>query len=101
MSANVIDPTPFACSYPLLIKNLLRNPVRQFPDQEIVYSNFQRQRYRDLGERVGRLASGLARLGVKPGATVAVMDWDSHRYLECFFAVPMMGAVLHLSLIHI
>ena len=29
-----------------------------------------------------------------PGKTVAVMDWDSHRYLECFFAVPMMGAVL-------
>jgi fatty-acyl-CoA synthase len=24
-----------------------------------------------------------------------VMDWDSHRYLECFFAVPMIGAVLH------
>ena len=23
------------------------------------------------------------------------MDWDTHRYLECFFAVPMMGAVLH------
>ena len=23
------------------------------------------------------------------------MDWDIHRYLECFFAVPMIGAVLH------
>jgi fatty-acyl-CoA synthase len=23
------------------------------------------------------------------------MDWDSHRYLECFFAVPIIGAVLH------
>jgi fatty-acyl-CoA synthase len=23
------------------------------------------------------------------------MDWDTTRYLECFFAVPMMGAVLH------
>jgi len=23
------------------------------------------------------------------------MDWDSHRYLECFFAIPMIGAVLH------
>jgi fatty-acyl-CoA synthase len=23
------------------------------------------------------------------------MDWDTNRYLECFFAVPMMGAVLH------
>jgi fatty-acyl-CoA synthase len=23
------------------------------------------------------------------------MDWDSHRYLECMFAVPMIGAVIH------
>ncbi len=22
------------------------------------------------------------------------MDWDGHRYLECFFGVPMNGAVL-------
>jgi acyl-CoA synthetase (AMP-forming)/AMP-acid ligase II len=28
------------------------------------------------------------------GDTLAVMDWDSHRYLECYFAIPMMGAVL-------
>ncbi|MCE6981637.1 fatty acid--CoA ligase, partial [Pseudomonas frederiksbergensis] len=31
----------------------------------------------------------------KPGDTVALLDWDSHRALECFFAVPMLGAVLH------
>ena len=24
------------------------------------------------------------------------MDWDSHRYLECYFAIPMMGAVLEM-----
>src|SRR5260370_14767213 len=23
------------------------------------------------------------------------MDWDTHRYRECYFAVPMMGEVLH------
>src|ERR1700730_4800249 len=28
------------------------------------------------------------------GTTVAVMDWDSHRYLECYFAIPMLGAVM-------
>ena len=95
MPAKTIDRTPSADSYPLLIKNLLRNPVRQFPKQEIVYGDFRRQTYRELGERVGRLASGLAGLEIKPGDTVAVMDWDSHRYLECFFAVPMLGAVLH------
>ncbi|MBE01675.1 MAG: long-chain fatty acid--CoA ligase [Euryarchaeota archaeon] len=33
--------------------------------------------------------------GVKPGDTVAVMDWDTLRYLECFFAIPMIGAILH------
>ena len=33
--------------------------------------------------------------GVKAGDTVAVMDWDSHRYLECMFAIPMIGAVIH------
>jgi fatty-acyl-CoA synthase len=41
------------------------------------------------------LAGALTALGVKPGDRVAVLDWDSHRYLECFFAVPMIGAVLH------
>ncbi|MBI5896710.1 MAG: fatty acid--CoA ligase, partial [Desulfobacterales bacterium] len=51
--------------------------------------------YTELNARIGRLANALTALGVRPGDTVAVMDWDSHRYLECFFAVPMMGAVLH------
>ena len=26
---------------------------------------------------------------------MGVLDWDSHRYLECYFAVPMIGAILH------
>ncbi len=46
-------------------------------------------------ERVARLANVLSEAGVKAGDTVAVMDWDSHRYLECMFAIPMIGAVLH------
>ena len=95
MSEQLIERTPSAYYNPLLIKSLLDNPIRQFPEQEIVYGDFKRQTYRDLGERVSRLASGFAGLGVRRGDTVAVMDWDSHRYLECFFAVPMMGAVLH------
>src|SRR5262249_50969032 len=65
------------------------------PAQEVVYGDRVRYAYATLAERVARLASALAALGVRPGSTVAMMDWDSHRYLECFFAVPMMGAVLH------
>lgn len=80
--------------YSLLIKQLLITPLAQAPGQTIVYRDVSRYTYRTLRERIGRLASGLQGLGVGHGDTVAVLDWDSHRYLECFFAVPMMGAVL-------
>jgi fatty-acyl-CoA synthase len=93
--SNLIFTTQSAYGYPLLIKNLLFAPVVQNPDQEIVYRGSVRFTYRQFHDRVRRLASALVKEGVKPGDTVAVMDWDSHRYLECFFAVPMIGAVLH------
>jgi acyl-CoA synthetase (AMP-forming)/AMP-acid ligase II len=94
MPDNLIESTPSAYAYPLLIKQLLHTPVAQALQQEIVYQKKLRYTYRDLRERIGRLASGLAAFGARHGSTVAVMDWDSHRYLECYFAVPMMGAVL-------
>ncbi len=90
-----ISKAPSAYSYPLLIKQLLLTPILYAPDQEIVYQDKVRLTYREFYKRIHRLASGLKSLGVKPGDTVAVLDWDSHRYLECFFAVPMMGAILH------
>src|SRR5438132_10901292 len=94
MSASLIEHTPSAYDYPLLIKHLLHTPLATTPEQEIVYRDRSRYTYRTLRQRIGQLASGLASLGLRPGNTVAVMDWDSHRYLECFFAIPMMGAVL-------
>ncbi len=84
-----------AYHYPLLIKHLWHAPLNNNPDQEIVSGNHKRFDYRTLYSRIAKLASGLALSGVKFGDTVAVMDWDNHRYLECFFAIPMMGAVLH------
>ena len=80
--------------YPLIIKKLLGTPLIYSPGREIVYEDRQRYTYRTLNERIQRLAGALAGLGVAGGDVVAVFDYDSHRYLECFFAVPMMGAVL-------
>ncbi len=89
------EKTQSAYSYPLLIKNLLYSPVVDTPRQEIVYRGEKRFTYEQFRRRVCRLANVLVELGVQPGDTIGVMDWDSHRYLECFFAVPMIGAVLH------
>jgi fatty-acyl-CoA synthase len=95
MTGKPIVHAPSAYGNPLLIRSLFRTGLAQAPEQEIVYGDRKRLTYREFGERVGRLASALAGLGVTAGQTIGVMDWDSHRYLECFFAIPMMGAVLH------
>ncbi len=84
-----------AYNYQLIIKHLLETPLFFAPNQEIVYRDKVRMTYRTLNERIHRLAGALEKLGVKQGDKVCVFDYDSHRYLECFFAVPMMGAVLH------
>jgi fatty-acyl-CoA synthase len=88
------EPALSAYAYPLLIKQLLHTPLTVAPEQEIVYRDIKRYNYWTLRHRIGQLASALTSIGVEFGDTVAVLDWDSHRYLECYFAVPMMGAVL-------
>ncbi len=81
--------------FQLLIKQILEAGLRYEPGREIVYRDLVRYDYFKLKERIGRLANVLSGLGVGPGDAVAVLDWDSHRYLEAYFAVPMMGAIMH------
>ena len=94
MAGRTIAVTPSAYSYPLLIKQLLHAPLLGSPSQEIVYRDLRRLTYLELRDRIGRLASALHNIGVRPGDTVGVLDWDSNRFLENFFAIPMMGVVL-------
>lgn len=82
-------------NYQLLIKQLLFTPIANNPNQEIIYKNSFKMTYLKFKERISKLANLLTELGVKKGDTVAIMDYDSHRYLECYFAIPMIGAVLH------
>ena len=95
LQTRIIPPAANAYQYPLLIKRLLLSGVRYEKTREIVYRDTLRYSYATFNERVARLANALTTAGVKAGDTVAVMDWDSHRYLECMFAIPMLGAVLH------
>jgi len=81
--------------YQLLIKHILEMPLAFAPNQEIVYRDKVRLTYRTLNERIQRLANGLEKIGAGPGDRICIFDYDSHRYLECFFAVPMMGAIMH------
>ncbi|MDT7526367.1 fatty acid--CoA ligase [Pseudidiomarina sp. GXY010] len=96
MSVKLLKPADEAYQYPLLIKQLLLSSERYGANNEIVGgNNGKRYSYAEFNQRVQRLANMLTEQGVKQGDVVAVLDWDTPRYLECFFAIPMLGAVLH------
>lgn len=95
MNPNAFQPASNAYSYPLLIKSILKQTLKYNPGNEIVYKDVSRYNYFDLNKRVARLSNLLTELGLGYGDTVGWMDYDSHRYLESFYAVPSIGAVLH------
>lgn len=84
-----------ATGFALTIGQLLRTPVGRNPDETIHDGEGAARNYAEVHASIDRLAAALTRLGLGLGATVAVLDWDTPRYLECFFAVPMIGATLH------
>jgi len=84
-----------AYDFQLLLKHLLEHGVAWAPEQEIVYRDQLRYTYADMYHRVLRLASALQRLGIQKGTKVGVIEWDSHRYLEMYFGIPGIGAILH------
>jgi len=84
-----------ARNYQLTLDKILYRAVDQFPDTEIVYKDKVRYNYREFFNRVKRLASALEAIGLKNGARIATAEWNTHRHFEAYFAIPMMGNVLH------
>ena len=81
--------------FSLLIKSLLYGPVQQASGQQIISDGLSSYSYVEFINRVNRFGQLLERFGLGQGDVVAIMDWDTHRYLEAFFAVPMLGSTLH------
>ena len=84
-----------AYDYQLLLKRLLEQGVRWAPDQKIYYRDQWEYTYTEMYQRVLRLGAALKALGAKIGTKVGVIEWDSHRYLEMYFGIPGIGAILH------
>lgn len=92
--SNLYHSAPSAYDYPLLIKQLLNRAKTVSQDQEIIYADKKRFTYADFFKRINQLANVLANLNLDAGDVIAVMDWDSHRYLESYFAIPMSEYIL-------
>jgi fatty-acyl-CoA synthase len=80
---------------PLTPISFLERAAAVFPEQTAIIHGQQRTSYRDFYARAKRLASALAKRGIKRGDTVAVMLANTPAMLEAHYGVPMTGGVLN------
>ncbi|HUT51030.1 MAG TPA: long-chain fatty acid--CoA ligase [Alphaproteobacteria bacterium] len=85
--------------HPLLVGSVIDYAARTFGEVEVVSRSIEgpitRSTYADIALRTRKLAQALIRLGIKPGDRVGGASWNHDRYLEAFYGVSGMGAVLH------
>ncbi len=84
--------------YPLTVPMMFRRAERLFGAKKIVsatHSGLERTTLSAWAERVRRLGGALEDLGLSSDARVGTFAWNSARHLECYFAVPGTGRVLH------
>ncbi|MEV4939723.1 long-chain-fatty-acid--CoA ligase [Streptomyces zaomyceticus] len=73
----------------------LHRAVQQRPDQVMTVFGLRKRTFREVADRVARLAGALRGLGVHDGDRVAMLSLNSDRYNEYLLAVPWAGAVLN------
>jgi fatty-acyl-CoA synthase len=84
---------------PLSIATIVRYGTTAYPGSEVVEydgTTTTRTTLGEVGQRAAQLAWGLRQvLDVHIGEPVATLLWNNQAHLECYLAIPAMGAVLH------
>lgn len=86
-------------NHPLTLTQLMQHGRRVHGGSKVVTWQGDHSRevtFADTYERMERLARGLEDLGVGEGDVVGTFCWNHQEHLEAYFAVPCMGAVLHM-----
>jgi fatty-acyl-CoA synthase len=85
--------------FPLTLTALVDRAERLTPGRKVVSrrpdGSIERTTLGETVQRAHRLAGGLKELGIGDGDPVATLLWNQPEHLELYFAVPLMGAVLH------
>jgi fatty-acyl-CoA synthase len=84
--------------FPLTVTTILRHGTRWHADRMVITATADGYReigYGRLGSRAAQLAHGLRGIGITGDQRVATFMWNNQEHLECYLAIPCMGAVLH------
>jgi len=80
---------------PLTPITFLERAAKVFPERVAIVHGSRRWTYADFYTRTRKLASALARHGIKRGDTVAAMMTNTPGMIELHYGVPMTGGVLN------
>jgi fatty-acyl-CoA synthase len=80
---------------PLTPLSFLARSAAVYPDHVAIIHGRQRTSYAAFYVRSRKLASSIAKAGIKKGETVSVLLANTPAMLECHYGVPMAGAVLN------
>ena len=86
---------PHHIQYPdMPLDRLLDNAVRDFPEKEAIIFQGRKITYRQLGEEVANVASGLAQRGLKKGQRMALMLPNCPQYIAAYYAILKIGGIV-------
>ena len=79
---------------PLLITDFLRRAAKLYPDKTAIVDGERRFTYGDFQARANQLGHALLGLGVGQGDRVCILSPNSHFFLESYYGVAQIGAIL-------
>jgi len=79
---------------PLLVSDFINRAVKLYGPSEAIVDGDDRWTYAEFGARANQLGNALVGLGVGKGDRVGILSPNSHHFLEAFYGVPSIGAVI-------
>lgn len=79
---------------PMSPVRILKRAVKLYPRKTAVVDGDLRLTYDELQERVNRVTHAVSDAGVSLENRVAVLDYNTHRYLEMYFGMAQSGRAL-------
>lgn len=89
----------FMMDIPLISSELIQYAELVYPEVEVISREnsdlIQKTTYGEIAQRSRAVAECLLTMGLSVGDVVGGFAWSTRRYLELFYSVPGMGAMLH------
>lgn len=79
---------------PMSPVRILKRAVKLYPEKTAVIDGDLRLSYAQVQKRVNQVVHAVQDLGVTPEGRVAVLDYNTHRYMELYFGMAASGRVL-------